>query len=83
MTFDRSAPRNPREIRQVSIVLDVVETGGGRQYEAQFSFVVLDEDGQPLRPYNGNLVPHLTQQQINQLRSFMDSMLDKARAEVL
>ncbi len=85
MTFEKAQAKIPAAIGDLSIVLiDYADPEPGQErQQARFEVQVKGADGEVIRVMNGNLAPHLTQQQINQLKAFMDAMRAKAEAEIL
>ena len=76
MAFTPESPRAPASIGDISVVLtDYVGTTDTVRYEVQ----VLQADGSIFRIATGNLVPHLTAQQITALQGFMVDMRTLAR----
>jgi len=92
MTFEKARAKIPAAIGDLSIVLidyevaPLDEDGNPQEnlrQQARFEVQVKDADGEIIRIMNGNLAPHLTQQQIDQLKAFLDAMRTKAEAEIL
>ncbi len=85
MTFERAQAKIPAAIGDLSIVLiDYADPEPNQErQQARFEVQVKDADGEIIRIMNGDLAPHLTQQQISQLKAFMDAMRAKAEAEIL
>jgi len=85
MTFEKAQAKIPAAIGDLSIVLiDYADPEPGQERQrARFEVQVKDASGEVIRVMNGDLAPHLTQQQINQLKAFMDAMRAKAEAEIL
>lgn len=72
MAFTPEKPRIPVAIGDIAVVLtdhDGVETD-----EANYEVQILQADGSIFRLATGNLVPHLTTEQINGLKAFMADM---------
>ena len=83
MAFEREQTRIPESIEDISIELySLVQDDDSLQYGANFSVQVGMSTGE-IRVVTGDLMPHLTQQQINSLRSFIDAMRTKAEQEIL
>lgn len=79
MVFTAEPTLIPTSIGGISIELS--DDGVGVQ-RAMFSLqVVMDDGGSRVRA--GNLIPHLTAQQITDLQAFMVAMRAKAVAEIL
>lgn len=84
MTFDKAIIATPIAIEDISVVLtDYIDDGQqpARQ-EARYEVQVRYNTGE-IKVLTGDLVPHLTQGQINALMSFMDDMRTKAEQEIL
>ncbi len=52
-------------------------------YAATYAIAVTDQNSFPMAQFEGNLIPHLTQPQIDQLLAFMETIWTKAEGEVL
>lgn len=87
MAFTPPTPQIPTLVQRVMVVLtDVAESPlGPAEQSAHYHLVVLDQDGMPISflGASGNLVPHLTAEQIQGLQTFMAAMRAKAEAEIL
>lgn len=89
MAFDPVEPRVPSAVGDIGITLTdhiAVEGPGGPIAAVQrvnFSIQVLNGDGVVIRSVAGDLAPHLTQPQIDQLKAFMTTMRAKAETEIL
>lgn len=81
MAFTPEGNRVPTSIGDIVIVLR--DTVNPSAQTANYQVRVLDANGRELSGQSGDLVPHLTQTQINQLQSFMTAMRTKAVAEIL
>lgn len=77
MTFDKAVVAQPTEIADISVEL---YDGDGKK--AHYSVQVLYDNGE-IKVLTGDLVPHLTQGQIDGLMDFMDDMRTKAEQEIL
>lgn len=81
----QSVSKNPQEIRNVEVVLfrtikdGIVEAGQSIGY----SIAVNDQFGETMKHYRGDLIPHLTTAQKDQLIAFMDMLWQKAEDEIL
>lgn len=82
MAFPQEPVRTPHSISDIDVTLHSPDPTGPEQAGATFVVRVRLSDGS-MREIKGNLVPHLTQQQINGLLSFMADMRIKANAEIL
>lgn len=83
MAFAKEPVRTPVAIGDISVELYHPDPGvAGLQPGANFSVQVRYSTGE-IRVLTGNLVPHLTQQQIAGLVAFMQDMRQKAIAEIL
>lgn len=80
-SFAVAAAKAPNAVRTLVLTLAVTE-GVPRQYAAGYRFEVLDAAGEVLELREGNLVPHITATQQNQLKAFVDAMLAKAQAVI-
>ena len=90
MAFEQVEPKVPSAIGDISITLTdhiaIAGPGGGpvdAWQEIGFNVQVLNGDGQIMRTVSGNLAPHLTQPQIDQLKAFVATIRAKAEAEIL
>ena len=88
MVFDPATDPTPTEIGSFIVHLKDMTTGGGADgdepYQAAvFELQVLDQFGQVIQTYNGDLVPHLTQQQIDGLIGFMSDLRAQASLQIL
>lgn len=80
MAFTKEPTRVPTAIGDMSV--QMFTPAGGGQGSSDFSIQVMYSDG-TMQVKTGNLVPHLTQAQINQLQAFMDALRTKAISEIL
>lgn len=80
MAFDRENNQIPTSIGllQITITDNPVD-----QDTATFIVQVLDQDGNPYKALNGNLVPHLTPAQITALQSFMAALRTQAENQII
>lgn len=84
MAFDKATTVTPTEIRDVSIVLtDYVATPNESAHQAASYSVQVHHDNGDIKILDGDLVPHLTQGQIDALMGFMNDLRTKAEAEIL
>jgi len=87
MAFTPPVPQVPTLVQRVMVVLtDIAESPlGPAEQSAHYHLVVLDQDGMPVSfpGASGDLVPHLTTEQIQGLQNFMAAMRTKAEAEIL
>lgn len=82
MAFTPEIAQIPDSIGDISITItDFIDPGtiGSVNYSVQ----VLQPDGSIFRVPSGNLVPHLTQSQIDALVAFMGTLRTKATNELL
>lgn len=84
MTFQRQQPvtRNPA-IRDIEITLKRTTDPDEPSQSVEFRIAIDDQFGRPMNHLHGDLIPHLTTPQKNQLIAFMDAMWTKAQEEVL
>lgn len=84
MAFDKASTYIPVAIEDISITLtDYIETIERPAHKtAEYSVQVLYSNGM-IKVMTGNLVPHLTQGQIDGLMDFMADMRTKAESEIL
>ena len=82
MAFERQAARTPTAIGRVEIHLFSPDPTGNEQPGAEYVVQVRYDNGEH-HTLRGNLVPHLTQGQIDALLGFMDDMRTKANTEIL
>ena len=84
MTFDKAIARIPEAIEDVSVTLtDYIAVGEEPAHKsAEYSVQVRYDNGE-IKVLSGDLVPHLTAEQIDALMGFMDDMRVKAEAEIL
>ena len=88
MAWSTEEDRIPTSIPRIEVILiDSTEYDNDKEgplgQEANFSLRVLDQDGQLLSKKGGDLVPHLTQQQIDALMNFITSLRIQAESELL
>lgn len=79
MAFTKETARTPVAIEDIEVRLFTTATGG---QTADFSVQVRFDDGS-LVVRTGDLLPHLTQAQSNQLQTFMATLRSKAVSELL
>lgn len=82
MAFAREVVRTPTAIGDITIQLFSADPTVGPQSAAHYRVHVVMSDG-GVKVVEGDLVPHLTQTQINSLLAFMAAMRTKAVAEIL
>lgn len=82
MTFSKESTRVPERIAALEVCLYSPDPLGTESAGATYSVQVVYSTGE-VRALTGNLVPHLTQAQINALTAFMDTMRVKANNEIL
>lgn len=82
MAFTRETPRTPLAIADIAITLFDPDPTGAEPPAASYSVQVRFSDGS-INVLTGDLVPHVTTTQINQLLAFMASLRVKAVAEIL
>ena len=87
MAFTPPGARTPTAIKRIMVILsDRIEWEGEPAAQtATYQLVVVDQDGKRMEfaADSGNLVPHLTQNQITQLQAFMASLRAQAEAQIL
>lgn len=85
MAFDPEPSRVPAAIGGIVVTLkDVPATAENPLIRAAYFQVdVLGADGKRMTQLTGNLVPHLTQAQVNGLLSFMADLRTQAEAQIL
>jgi hypothetical protein len=87
MAFTPPGARTPTAITRLSIVLtDQIATGDEpASQSAHYSLVLIDQDGQQIHfpGDTGDLVPHLTSQEIQQLQAFMASLRVRAETQIM
>ena len=79
MAFDPASPKVPTSIADISVVItDYIdeETTSTAKYEVQ----VKDADGGMFALEQGDLVPHLTEEQVSGLLALMADVRAKAQA---
>lgn len=82
MAFSKEPVRTPTGIADIEVRLYSPDPTSEAQSGASFAVQVRYSDGS-VKVLTGDLVPHLTTQQINSLLSFMAAMRTKAVAEIL
>ena len=82
MAFTEEVSRTPTAIEDISIELFSPNPAGEGVAAASCSVQVRYDTGE-IKVVTGDLVPHLSQQQINVLMGFMADMRIKANAEIL
>jgi len=82
MAFPKEAVRIPIAVSDISIQLYSPDPTGNESPHAEYSVQVRHSDNS-LRVVAGDLVPHLSQAQINGLLSFLADMRVKANNEIL
>jgi hypothetical protein len=83
MPLPRAQTRTPQTIEDISVELfDLLADDGSHERGARFSVQVGMSDGS-LEVLTGDLVPHLTQQQISNLVTFMSNLRTQAEQEIL
>lgn len=84
MAFEPTSPKTPDDIGAIDIRLTIRPDGqGGVLYDADFHLDVVAVDATIVDEKAGDLTPHLTSQQVTQIKTFLDNMRAKAIAEVL
>lgn len=71
----------PDRVGRIEIVLGVTK-GTPNVYDARYTFEVLGAAGAVAQVRSGNLVPHLTAQQITAAKAFLDAMVTKAQGAI-
>lgn len=87
MAFQPPEQQIPTEILTVAIILKDRLAHGDEpaSQSAHYQLVVLDQNGQRLDwpGDQGNLVPHLTPQEVAQIQSFMTTIRGRAEAAII
>jgi hypothetical protein len=84
MAFTQEVNRVATSIRGINVILyDAPDGQGGNIQSAKITIDVLDQDGNLLNHIETNLVPHVTQAQIDGLLNFMNSIRTQAEVELL
>lgn len=79
MAFPQEQTRTPTSVGTIFIVLK--DISGHKS--ARFVIEVEDQNGLTMRTLSGDLVPHLTQAQINGLLGLIADVRTQAEAEIL
>ena len=84
MAFNKvgTLSRIPTAVTSLTITLQVSLEAGQPVQSAKFAIQIADQEGNPFRTVDGNLVPHLTGPQKTAVKNFLDALWVKA-AEVL
>ena len=82
MALPQAAVATPDRIAGIGVSLYSPDPTGSETAGAQYSVQVVYDTGE-VRVLTGDLVPHLTQQQITGLLSFMDAMRVQANTQIL
>jgi hypothetical protein len=82
MAFPTQQAKIPSRIAAIEVRLYSPDPLGEEQAGAHYAVQVVYSDGE-VRVVSGDLVPHLTQAQINALLAFMGDMRVKANEEIL
>lgn len=82
MAFPKEAVRIPVAVSDISIQLYSPDPTGSETARAEYSVQVRYSDNS-VRVVAGDLVPHLSQAQINGLLNFVADMRTKANTEIL
>lgn len=81
MPLPQAQTKTPTEIGEVRVELtDYPDTPADT---ARFVVEILDQDGIVMGVKHGDLIPHLTPQQINALVNFMAMLRTQAESEIL
>ena len=87
MTFplEQSIIQTPTEVPTVDISLWVTNhiKDDREPKGAEYTILVLDQDGDVMKTLRGDLLPHLTTVQKNWLLQFMDDIKVQAEAQIL
>jgi len=70
--FEPEQPKTPAAIGDIAVML--IDHDGSDPDEIKYEVQVLQSDGSIFRRVTGDLVPHLTSQQISALQNFMVDM---------
>ena len=81
MAFTQEESIVPAAVGDISVI--VTDFDGTASDSIRFEVQVLQSDGSIFKVINGDLLPHLTSQQISGLVSFMASLRTKAVDELL
>ena len=81
MAFTTEQPKYPASIGRIVVVL--VDNPGSTTDTVQYDVEILGSDGELFDKKTGDLVPHLTQGQIDALIAFMGVLRTKANNELL
>ena len=79
----QAVTRTPTEIRTIEIMLFRTIDPNYPAQSIEFRISINDQFGRTMRHQSGDLIPHLTTQQKNQLINFMDMLWLKAKTEIL
>ena len=77
-SFNTATSETPTSVGPVTLKFTVWDDGGTNQYAGDYSFEIMDQNGEPMGRRRGNLVPHLTAGQQTAIMNFLDEMLTKA-----
>lgn len=80
MAFDRISTKVPTTIGKVEVRL-IDDVDNGRSILGRVT--VLDQNGEFIREWSGDLRPQLTSAQLTALSNFLDSLRTKATAEFI
>lgn len=83
--FPQAQPKTPTAIGNIAVVLkDAIATGEAAAYQSvHFTVRVLDQNGDAMRDYQGNLEPYLTSAEKTALMGFMTTLRARAEAQIL
>lgn len=70
--FEPEQPKTPSAIGDIAVV--ITDHDGMETDEVNYEVQILQSDGSIFKVASGDLVPHLTSQQINGLQTFMAGM---------
>lgn len=82
MAFEKQQASSPTAITTLSVVLNSPDPRNPAQPSANFRVGVLYSDNQ-VKYIEGDLVPHLTQNEITQLLSFLATLRTRATQQLL
>lgn len=87
MAFEKPIPRTPVSIKNIVVTLKDIPAVGEHpaRQTIGYEFQVMDANGDriPLKVDSGNLEPHLSAAQLNQIQTFLTSLRAKIETELL
>lgn len=88
MSFGKIVPKVPRKPSRLQLVLTVTEADDlSKSYEGSYAFAIPSNEAEPgerteLERRQGDVLPHLTNTERNQLRAILDKGLALAKGSV-